>query len=88
MAPSTTHKKQQPPQPSEPKEPSLSVTKPHVAPDQAVKAKTKRSKSSASNKRKAAAKEFAIERAQKLVKRKDEVDGKRDKKKKARQLWS
>ncbi|GAA5821082.1 hypothetical protein JCM11251_001954 [Rhodosporidiobolus azoricus] len=86
MAPTASHKKQAPP-PSEPKEPSLAVTKPHVAPDQAVKAKTKRAKSSASNKRKAQAKEAAIERAHKLDARKDAVEGKKDKKKKARSLW-
>ncbi|GAA5993225.1 hypothetical protein JCM10908_004518 [Rhodotorula pacifica] len=71
-----------------PKEPSLAVTQPHVAPEQATKAKTKRAKSSASNKRKAAAKEAAIERAHKLDKRKNEVGSKKDMKKKAKQLWS
>ncbi|TNY19022.1 hypothetical protein DMC30DRAFT_412163 [Rhodotorula diobovata] len=68
-------------------EPSLAATKPHVAPDQATKAKTKRAKSSASNKRKQQQKEAAIERAQKLEKRKDSVGGKLDTKKKARQMW-
>ncbi|BGP43458.1 hypothetical protein JCM10450v2_007625 [Rhodotorula kratochvilovae] len=68
-------------------EPSLATTKPHVAPDQAVKAKTKRAKSSASNKRKMQAKEAAIERSHKLEKRKDSAGGKQDLKKKARSMW-
>ncbi|GAA6037616.1 hypothetical protein JCM8097_006145 [Rhodosporidiobolus ruineniae] len=68
-------------------EPSLATTKPHVAPDQATKLKTKRTKSSASNKRKAQQKEAAMERAQKLEHRRDQVEGKKDKKKKARSLW-
>lgn len=63
------------------------VSQPHVAPDQATKSKTKRSKSSASNKRKLAAKEAAIERAHKLDKRKTEASGRKENKKKARQLW-
>ncbi|KAG0659614.1 hypothetical protein C6P46_005105 [Rhodotorula mucilaginosa] len=70
-----------------PKEPSLAVTQPHVAPEQATKLKTKRSKSSASNKRKAAAKEAAIERSHKLDKRKSEAGTKKELKKKAKQLW-
>ncbi|GAA5844883.1 hypothetical protein JCM5353_004268 [Sporobolomyces roseus] len=67
--------------------PSLAVTQPHVAPEQAVKAKTKRTKSSGSNKRKAEQKILAMERAQKLEKRKVEVGSKQDLKKKAKQLW-
>lgn len=66
---------------------SPTVTQPHVAPEQATKAKTKRTKSSASNKRKAAAKEAAIERAHKLDKRKSEAGTKKELKKKAKQLW-
>ncbi|BGP58173.1 hypothetical protein JCM8202_000417 [Rhodotorula sphaerocarpa] len=73
--------------PTDTKEPSLAVSQPHVAPDQATKSKTKRSKSSASNKRKLAAKEAAIERAHKLDKRKTEASGRKENKKKARQLW-
>lgn len=68
-------------------EPSLATTKPHVAPDQATKVKTKRAKSSASNKRKMQAREAATERAQKLEKRRDSVEGKKDMKKKAKQMY-
>ncbi|GAA6064017.1 hypothetical protein JCM10212_005500 [Sporobolomyces blumeae] len=76
------------PQQDEPKpEPSLAVTQPHVAPEQATKAKAKRAKSSASNKRKADAKAFALERAQKLDKRKTEQGSKKDSRKKAKQMW-
>ncbi|GAA5929749.1 hypothetical protein JCM3775_006542 [Rhodotorula graminis] len=70
-----------------PPEPSLATTKPHVAPDQATKAKSKRAKSTASNKRKMQAREAATERAQKLEKRKDSVEGKKDQKKKAKSMW-
>jgi hypothetical protein len=71
----------------DPKEPSLSVTQPHVAPAQATKNKSKRKANSRANEKKQQAKEFAIERAGKLEKRRDSVEGKKDKKKKARQLW-
>ncbi|GAA5926514.1 uncharacterized protein JCM15063_000297 [Sporobolomyces koalae] len=68
-------------------EPSLAVTQPHVAPEQATKAKTKRTKSSSSNKRKAEQKLAAMERAQKLEKRKVEMGSKKDQRKKAKQMW-
>ncbi|BGP03454.1 hypothetical protein RTG_03135 [Rhodotorula toruloides ATCC 204091] len=74
--------------PSAPKELSLATTQPHVAPAQATKPKTKRAKSSASNKRKQAQVEAALERAGKLEKRKTEVGNKKEMKKKVRQLWN
>ncbi|BGP20080.1 hypothetical protein JCM10213_002670 [Rhodosporidiobolus nylandii] len=70
--------------------PSESVEKlhdAHTTPAQLEAKKTKRVKSSLSNKKKAAQKEAAMERAQKLEKRRDEVESKKDKKKKARQMW-
>lgn len=63
------------------------VTQPHVAPEQATKQKTKRTKSSSSNKRKQEQKIAAMERAQKLEKRKNEMGSKKDQRKKAKQMW-
>ncbi|GAA5971524.1 hypothetical protein JCM21900_006111 [Sporobolomyces salmonicolor] len=69
-------------------EESLAVTQPHVAPAAAKAAKTKRAKSAASNKRKAALKEAAMERSQKLEKRKTEAGSRKELRKKAKQLWA
>lgn len=63
------------------------MTQPHVTPAQPTKLKAKRAKSTAALKRKSKATEKGMERAQKLDKRRNSVDGKKDAKKRAKALW-
>ena len=63
------------------------ASKPHVAPTDEPKLKTKRNVSAGAKGRKRAEKEKGMERAQKLEKRRDSVEGKKDKKKRAKALW-
>ncbi|KAL8292882.1 hypothetical protein RQP46_000576 [Phenoliferia psychrophenolica] len=68
-------------------EASLAASKPFVAPAQAAKAKTKRTVSTSSLKRKRADKEKAMERSEKIEQRRDRVESKKDKKKRAKGLY-
>ncbi|SCV68543.1 BQ2448_664 [Microbotryum intermedium] len=73
--------------PEEKKQESLAVTRPHVAPAAEQKAKAKRAMSSTALKRQAKAKIAGMERSQKLEKRKQSVEGKKERKNKVKQMW-
>ncbi|KAK4046912.1 hypothetical protein OIO90_006394 [Microbotryomycetes sp. JL221] len=68
-------------------EPSLAATQPHVTPIQQTKQKTKRSNSTQNLKKLTKSKQKAIERNLKLDQRRNLIESKQEKKKKARLMW-